>query len=177
MVIRMRVKATTFVAVLGLGLWGTLPLRAQDDLGLPLGTAAQPVVIEDLAGRPVDLGELIGKRPVLLEFWATWCPLCRALEPKLEAAVRRYGDRVAFVAVAVAVNQNQASIKRHLERHPLPLTVLWDTNGRAVRAFQAPGTSYVVILDAAGRVRYTGAGEDQDLEAAVGKVVESSPPR
>jgi thiol-disulfide isomerase/thioredoxin len=156
---------------------GTSALRAQDDLGLPLGTLAQPVVIEDLDGQPVDLGELVGKQPVLLEFWATWCPLCRALEPKLEAAKRRYGDRVAFVAVAVAVNQNKASIKRHLARHPLPLKVLWDTNGRAVRAFQAPGTSYVVILDAAGRVRYTGAGEDQDLEAAVGKVIEASPPR
>jgi predicted transcriptional regulator len=99
------------------------------------------------------------------------------LEPKLAAAERRYGDRVAFVAVAVAVNQNKASIKRHLERHPLPLKVLWDTNGNAVRAFQAPGTSYVVILDATGRVRYTGAGEDQDLEAALAKVMESSPPR
>jgi thiol-disulfide isomerase/thioredoxin len=177
MVIEMGRAMRRFAALLAVGLGGASVLRAQDDLGLPLGTAVQPVVIEDLEGRPVDLGELIGKRPVLLEFWATWCPLCRALEPKLAAAERRYGDRVAFVAVAVAVNQNKASIKRHLERHPLPLKVLWDTNGNAVRAFQAPGTSYVVILDATGRVRYTGAGEDQDLEAALAKVMESSPPR
>jgi len=177
MVTAIRGGLAVWGAVAGLALCGAGSLHGQDDLGLPVGSLAQPVVVEDLDGRPVDLAQWIGKQPVLLEFWATWCPLCRALEPKLEAARRRYGDRVAFLALAVAVNQNQASIKRHLERHPLPARVLWDAGGRAVRAFQAPSTSYVVILDATGRVRYTGSGEDQDLEAAIAKVMEASPPR
>ena len=143
------------------------PAWAQDDLGIPVGAVAKAVTIEDLDGQPVDLGQFIGKKAVLLEFWATWCPLCRALEPKMAAALQQHGDRVEFIVVAVAVNQSKASIKRHLERHPMPFRVLWDTNGNAVRAFQAPSTSYVVTVDAAGRVRYTGAGEDQDIEAAV----------
>ena len=143
------------------------PAWAQDDLGIPVGAVAKAVTIEDLDGQPVDLGQFIGKQAVLLEFWATWCPLCRALEPKMAAALQQHGDRVEFIVVAVAVNQSKASIKRHLERHPMPFRVLWDTNGNAVRAFQAPSTSYVVTVDAAGRVRYTGAGEDQDIEAAV----------
>jgi thiol-disulfide isomerase/thioredoxin len=141
--------------------------RAQDEVGLPVGTAAKPVTIEDLDGQPVDLARFVGKKPVLLEFWATWCPLCRALEPKMAAAKQKLGDQVEFIAVAVAVNQTKASIKRHLAQHPLPLTVLWDTNGNAVRAFRAPSTSYIVTLDAAGKVRYTGLGEDQDIEKAV----------
>jgi thiol-disulfide isomerase/thioredoxin len=144
--------------------------RAQDVVGLPVGTTAKAVTIEDLDGQPVDLAQFVGKKPVLLEFWATWCPLCRALEPKMAAAREKLGDRVEFIAVAVAVNQTKASIKRHLAQHPLPLTVLWDTNGNAVRAFQAPSTSYIVVLDAAGVVRYTGLGEDQDIEKAVGAV-------
>ena len=141
--------------------------RAQDDVGLPVGTQAQPVTIQDLDGKPVDLGQYIGKQPVLLEFWATWCPLCRALEPKMAAAQKQFGDKVRFIAVAVAVNESPASIKRHLKRDPYPLPVLWDADGAAVRAFDAPSTSYVVTLDAAGKVRYTGSGEDQDLTAAV----------
>jgi TATA-box binding protein (TBP) (component of TFIID and TFIIIB) len=40
-----------------------------------------------------------------------------------------------------------------------------------VRAFQAPSTSYVVLLDASGKVAYTGVGADQDIEAALQRVV------
>ncbi len=145
---------------------------AQDDeLGIAIGARPPAVTIEDLDGRPVDLTQIIGKKPVLLEFWATWCPLCAALFPRMEAAHARFGDRVEFVVIAVAVNQSQASIKRHLTRHPMPFRFLWDTDGHAVRAFQAPSTSYVVVLDSAGKVAYTGLGEEQDIEAAVRRVV------
>lgn len=140
---------------------------AQADIGLPIGSVVEAVEIEDLEGNPVNLSRYLGRKPVLIEFWATWCPLCAALFPKLEEAHRRYGDRVEFLVIAVAVNQSKASIKRHLERHPMPFAVLWDTQGRAVRAFKAPTTSYIVALDASGRVTYTGSGEDQDIEAAV----------
>jgi len=59
-------------------------------------------------------------------------------------------------------------VRRHVERHTLPGRVLWDGEGRAVRAFQAPSTSYVVVLDAAGKVVYTGVGAEQEIEEALG---------
>ncbi len=143
------------------------------DVGLPLGTVPDAVVLEDLDGEPVDLADHIGQGPVLLEFWATWCPLCEALEPRMEAAYERYGDEVEFLVVAVGVNQSPRRIRRHLEDAPIPGRVLWDGRGRASRAFQAPTTSYIVVLDADGRVTYTGTGEDQDIVAAVEAVVGS----
>jgi len=73
--------------------------------------------------------------------------------------------------VAVAVNQSKNTVRRHLERHPMPFTFLWDGNGVAVRAFQAPSTSYIAVLDAKGKVVYTGVGEDQNIEAALGRAV------
>lgn len=145
-------------------------VQAQD-IGLPIGTAPPAVTIEDLDGQAADLSTVIGRKPVLLEFWATWCPQCEALFPRMEAAHRRFGGDAEFIVIAVAVNQTQRSIRRHLERHPMPFRVLWDTQGRAVRAFQAPTTSYVVVLDAGGKVVYTGTGPDQDIEEAVLKAV------
>jgi peroxiredoxin len=147
-------------------------LSAQD-IGLPLGTKAPAVTVQDLDGNAVDLGRYIGKQPVLLEFWATWCPLCKALEPALKAAHGRYGATVQFVAVGVGVNESPASIKRHLADHPLPFPVLFDASGAAVRAYQAPTTSYIVVLDRTGKVTYTGAGTDQDIGAALRQVVGS----
>jgi thiol-disulfide isomerase/thioredoxin len=146
---------------------------AQDDVvGIPVGNTPPAVTIEDLDGKPVELGRWVGKKPVIVEFWATWCPICAELLPRMEAAQKKYGDRVEFLVVAVAVNQSQGTVRRHLTRHPMPFTFLWDVNGNATRAFQAPATSYVAVLDAKGRVVYTGIGADQDIEAALKRVVQ-----
>lgn len=142
------------------------PAAAQD-VGLAIGAVPAAATVQDMRGAAVDLAAaFVGRRPVVVEFWATWCPICEALLPRMQAAQRRYGTQVAFVVVGVGVNQSRASMQRHLDRHPMPFTFFFDNAGAAVRAFQAPSTSYVVALDARGRVVYTGVGEDQDIEGA-----------
>ncbi|HEX6308188.1 MAG TPA: TlpA disulfide reductase family protein [Longimicrobiales bacterium] len=148
----------------------TVPLRAQD-VGLPIGAIPDAVQLEDLDGNAVDLRAIIAGRPALIEFWATWCPLCAALEPHITAAKREHGDALEVVIVAVGVNQTPRSIRRHIARHAPPGRVLFDARGRATRAFMAPTTSYIVALDAQGRVVYTGVGEDQDIAAAARKAL------
>jgi cytochrome c biogenesis protein CcmG/thiol:disulfide interchange protein DsbE len=167
-----RLLTTVVVAAPLLVLASSRPLVAQEQIGIAVGATPEAVQIEDLDGNPVDLGDYIGGGvPVLLEFWATWCSLCEALEPHMLAAHAKYGDEVEFLVVAVAVNQNERRVRRYFESHEMPGRVLWDTDGRAVRAFKAPSTSYVVVLDSEGRVAYTGLGEDQDIDAAIEKAL------
>jgi thiol-disulfide isomerase/thioredoxin len=139
--------------------------------GIALGAVPDPVVLETLDGERADLGEFFGHRPVLLEFWASWCHICLALHPRVMAAHEKYGGDVEFVMVAVAVGQDQARVRQHMARHGTPGHVLWDARGEAVRAFEAPGTGFIVILDGDGRVAYTGTGADQDLDAALARIV------
>lgn len=153
----------------GLLLLAPAALRAQDVIGIPVGQTPPPVTVEDLSGDTVSLARWVGKKPVIVEFWATWCPICEELLPRMEAAHKKYGDKAEFIVVAVAVNQSKSSVRRHLEKHPMPFTFLWDGNGAAVRAFQAPSTSYIAVLDSQGKVVYTGVGEDQNIEAAIQK--------
>lgn len=141
------------------------------DVGLARGAVPEPVTVQDLEGNEIELSRWIGRKPVLVEFWATWCPLCAALEPKLHAAKREHGDALEILVIAVGVNQTPRSIGRHLERHEPPGPVLFDARGRAARAFQAPTTSYIVGLNAEGRVVYTGVGSDQDIAAAAARAV------
>src|SRR6267378_8650357 len=154
---------------LGLLVMAPALARAQDVIGIPVGETPPAVTLESLTGDSVALSQWIGKKPVLVEFWATWCPICAELLPRMAAAQKKFGDRAEFLVVAVAVNQSKNSVRRHLESHPMPFTFLWDGNGVAVRAFQAPSTSYIAVLDAKGRVVYTGVGADQDIEAALEK--------
>src|SRR5205807_8370162 len=63
---------------------------AGQDVGLPLGTTGPAVTLADLDGKVVDLGQYVGKQPVLLGFWVTCCTLCTALEPSLKAATAQH---------------------------------------------------------------------------------------
>ncbi|HEY5939334.1 MAG TPA: TlpA disulfide reductase family protein [Gemmatimonadales bacterium] len=148
------------------------PLRAQES-GIPVGTKAPVVTVRDLDGKPVDLGQYIGKKPVLLEFWATWCELCEELLPRVRAARAAYGDQVEFFGVNVTVNQSRDRVRRYLEENQPPFRTLYDEEGTSTRAYQAPATSYVVIVDRSGKVAYTGSGGTQDLESVLRRIIQN----
>ena len=157
--------------LLGLLLFLARPLHAQLEAGIAVGSKAPAVTINDLEGNPVELGKLIGTKPVLLEFWASWCSICKALLPQLNAVHNTYGDRVAIVGINVTVNDSKARVRRYLEEHHPPFQVLYDEKGTGARAFDVPATSFIVVLDRSGTVVYTGSGESQDLVAAVRKAM------
>ena len=136
-----------------------------------VGSAATPLTVNDLEGRAVRLDAKAAGKPMLIEFWATWCEVCEALLPSVRRAATRFGTQVEFVGINVTVNESRARVRRWVERERPPYRTLYDESGVAVRTFQAPVTSYVVIIDAKGIIRYTGVGEEQDLIKALEGVV------
>ena len=144
--------------------------RAQD-LGIEVGSTAPAAKVFTLDGKEANLSQYIGKTPVIMEFWATWCPNCKELEPALLAAHKKYGTRIKFVGVAVSVNESPEKVKLFVEKHGLPGDHYFDAKGEATGAYDAPATSYVVVFNKAGKVVYTGLGGKQDLEAAIKKAL------
>jgi len=159
-----RILVTTSLVLLA------APVYAQDG-GIALGAKAPSAVVRSLDGNPVDLSRVVGTGPTLIEFWATWCPNCKELEPVLTAAQTKYAGRVRFVTVAVAINESFERVQKHVAVHHLPGTVVYDTDGNAAGAYDAPATSYVVVIDHAGKVVYTGVGGTQDIDAAIRKAL------
>ena len=142
------------------------------DVSLPLGSQAPAAALEDMEGDPVQILDYVGNgKLTLIEFWASWCENCEALQPQLDRIQEEWGTQVNIVAVAVAVSQSLRRVRRHAEEHDSGYPYLWDGEGEAVRAYNIPGTSIVVILDGDGNVVYTGAGRDQDLIGEVTKLV------
>ena len=151
-----------------------IPALQAQETGLALGTKApSSTIVTTLDGKPFDLGQYIGKTPVLIEFWATWCPNCKELEPVMVQTAKKYAGKVKFVGVAVSVNQSPERVKLYAEKHALPLEIYFDTKGNAADAYDAAATSYIVVMNKAGTVVYTGLGGTQNLEAAVRKALGS----
>lgn len=144
--------------------------RAQES-GIAVGTLAPAAIVETLDGKTIDIGSYVGKSPMLIEFWAFWCPNCRELEPSLLSLQKKYGSRMRFLAVAVSVNETKDRVKTFTSKKRYPHQTVYDAKGEATEAYDVPATSYVVILDKAGKVVYTGLGGKQALEPGILKAL------
>jgi len=141
------------------------------DLGIRVGEKAPLAALETLEGKPANLSTYIGKQPVLLQFWATWCSNCKALEPAMKAAQAKYRGKVSFVGVAVSFNQSPQRVKLYAKKHGMTHAVLYDRTGDASEAYDVPATSYIVVIDRKGTVVYTGVGGKQDIDKAIRKAL------
>jgi thiol-disulfide isomerase/thioredoxin len=164
-------KTLLWASAVALLLLGGGRLAAQES-GISVGSKAPAVTVNDLEGKPVDLGQYIGKQPVLLEFWATWCELCEELLPRVRAAQAAYASKVEFIGVNVTVNQTRDRVRRYVDSHQPGFRTLYDDQGTSIRAYKVPTTSYVVVIDRAGKVAYTGTGGTQDLEGVLRRVTQ-----
>jgi len=166
---RMRYLRVALAATFGLvAVSGPRAVWGQES-GIAVGTQAPAAAVETLDGKPADLSQYVGKGPVLMQFWATWCANCKALEPQMQAAIQKYAGKMKFVAVAVSVNQSVERVKAFRDAHGMKQDIVYDRKGNAAGNYEVPATSFIVVLDASGKVVYTGVGSDQNIEAAVRK--------
>ena len=143
---------------------------AAQESALMLGSVAPAAEVATLDGQSANLSTFLAeKKPVVLEFWATWCPLCKELEPAMAAAKKKYDGRVIFVSVGVPQNQTPEKQRDYATAHHLGGEFVFDRDAKAIAAYKANHTSYLVVVDAAGKVVYTGSGGDQSIEAAISK--------
>jgi thiol-disulfide isomerase/thioredoxin len=164
-----RTRLVSLVTIGAMSLMLARALPAQDPMGLAVGTKAPGALVQTLDGKRVNLASYLGKGPVVLEFWALWCGNCKELEPELKSLVKKYAGKVTFVSVAVSVNESPERVQRYITKYGFTHQVLFDADGAATDAYAVPATSYVVVVDRAGKIVYTGLGGDQKLEAAVQK--------
>lgn len=145
--------------------------RAQHAIDLPVGAVAPDMKLETLDGKPANLSAYLGKTPVVMEVWATWCENCEALAPRMLAAKKKYDGQVKFVGIAVSFNQSPERVKRHMERHGFDIETYYDRKGEADVVYGVKATSTVIVINKAGKVVYAGAGKDQDIDAAIRKAL------
>jgi len=160
-----------FASILMVAMIATASAAAAQESGIAVGTQAPAAKVQTLDGKTFDIGSYVGKSPMLIEFWAFWCPNCRELEPSLLALQKKYGSKIRFLSVAVSVNETRDRVKTFTEKKKYPHQTVYDGLGEATEAYDVPATSYVVIIDKAGKVTYTGLGGKQKLEPAILKAI------
>jgi thiol-disulfide isomerase/thioredoxin len=151
---------TLITALLGLRQWNEARLttaRKVEEQSRPAlqGTPqsqAPDLKLVSLEGHVMRLSDLRGK-VVLLNFWATWCPPCKAEMPDLEALYREYGDAQGFVVVAVNTQEAAAPVEAFVRERGLSFPVWLDGRGEAAAQLGVRGLPVSFILDRNGYIR------------------------
>jgi thiol-disulfide isomerase/thioredoxin len=118
-----------------------------------------------LAGQPFNAATLAGK-PVLLWFWAPWCPTCVAEAPDVLDVQQKYAGKIGILGVAGL--DDQKNMQPFVDRTKTGgVTHLGDPNGEIWRRFEVTQQSTYVLLDASGNVTFTGVIGGDELRDKV----------
>mgnify|MGYP001601725138 CR=1 FL=1 len=134
--------------------------------GAPAGSRQAPeFALPDLSGQTVSLASLRGK-PVLINFWATWCDSCRVEMPDLEELSRRSGGR--FSVIGVSMDENQSAVPPFVKEHKVTFPILY-SDGKVSAAYAVRGLPAAFLIDDEGRIarRWVGAVDVRSVEREI----------
>ncbi|HET7712941.1 MAG TPA: redoxin domain-containing protein [Thermoanaerobaculia bacterium] len=136
-----------------------------------IGKPAPPFVLKKAgSGELVDLASLRGK-PVVLNFWATWCRPCWDEHPTLTAASQQFGEQAAFLGVVF--QDDEGRILEFLRQRGAAYPTVVDERGKTAIAYGVGGVPETFFLDGTGRIvaKVDGALTPEQLQANIQKVL------
>lgn len=138
--------------------------------GTDVGSLAPGFALKDLNGKSVNLASLRGK-PVFLNFWATWCPPCRAEMPDLQKMYEKYASKMHFVAVNA--RESKGTIAEFLKANGYSFPVLLDSSGSVLNTYRVTGIPTSFVLDSQGIIRGKQVGmlQASQMEALIRQVL------
>ncbi len=117
---------------------------------------APDFTLRTLDGKQVTLSDLRG-RPVLINFWATWCPPCRLEMPAMQRVYERHKDE-GLVILAVNYRETEEQVRPFVEELGLTFSILLDRDGNVANQYRVLGLPTTYFVDRTGRVRQVRVG-------------------
>ncbi len=149
------------------------------------GALAPDFLLETLEGDDLRMSSFRG-RPVVVNFWATWCTSCREEIPQLAAAYDRFSDD-ALVIIGVDLQESVAAVRRFADEFGMQFPVVIDKDGRVADRYRLLGVPTTYFIDRDGLVRSVftgpflaegqsttaqGAITESQLERRIGEILE-----
>ncbi len=130
---------------------------------------APALVLIDMDGVKHNIRDYRGK-PVIINFWATWCPPCRRELPSMNHAWKKIKDE-GIVMLAVNVGEDEDTIFTFMADYPIDFTVLLDSSGEVSAKWPVVGLPTTFVLDKEGRLVYRAiGGREWDDDSLLEKV-------
>lgn len=112
--------------------------------------------IKGLDGNSIQLSNYRGK-PIIINFWATWCPPCRKELPSMNRAWKIL-KKEGIEMLAINMSESAVSIKKFTENHPIDFKILLDETGHYSKQWKVTGLPTTFVIDNHGKAVYKVVG-------------------
>jgi thiol-disulfide isomerase/thioredoxin len=148
--------------------------RQEAAVGINVGEIAPDFTLLDLEGKEVRLGEFRGK-VVFVNFWATWCPPCRAEMPDIESLYQEHKDK-GLVVIGIDISESEATVRQFVQRGGYSWTFVLDSDGAVAASYniRAIPTSFFIDREGVIQAVNIGAMTKKGIEATLAEVIMSA---
>ncbi len=110
-------------------------------------------------GRSIQMDNIIGKKPVLLVFWASWCPSCKSEVPRINELVEKYRAKgMEFIGINIGSNDSPKRAKAFMKKTGMTYPVVFDKSGKISSQYRIVGVPTIIVADSAGVVQFKNYG-------------------
>ena len=138
-----------------------------------LGSETGPATdfqLKDLNGADHRLSSYKGNRPVLLYFWATWCPACLSIKPYVASMRKDVPEsELEILGINVGGMDSLERVQKFLLGHPAPYPTLYDDGGQVTKSYRVQGIPLFVLVDRDGKVVYRSNSAPSDIKQLIRK--------
>ena len=114
---------------------------------------ASDFTVLDVNNNEVKLSDLFGK-PIVLNFWASWCPPCKSEMPEFNKVYEEMGDEITFAMVSLTdgVRETIETANKYVQAEGFTFPVYFDTEGEAAHVYEISSIPTTIFIDKNGYV-------------------------
>jgi thiol-disulfide isomerase/thioredoxin len=139
-----------------------------------VGKPAPSITLRSIDGSEIDIVKNYGREPVYLKVWATYCIPCRAQMPGLEKIYEEYGRKMQIVAVDAGIGDDPAKVRAFAAKAKIHMPLAID-DGTLLTWLKLDSTPFHLLIGVDGRIAYAGHQDGPPLDAALKRVLASTP--
>ncbi len=138
------------------------------------GYRAPNFILHTLSGHPIELSQLKGK-PVLINFFASWCPPCQAEAPDLVQMYDRYHTQVVFLGVDMTESDSRSAVQAFMKKVGIHYPIVLDSLGKVAKQYDVISIPMSFFVNAQGVIvaRVAGAMNRNSLASELSHLLSS----